>query len=272
MSVEEFFSLFIEEIKQNSSLSDYYRFLKNESLYEFRKAYYCQRLRYIEKNMPGSKDVTVFDIGCGYGTTAIFLKLNGYRVSGITIEYYYSQISKRLDYWKKFGPLDSLNLKYDNLFTSELCNNEYDIVIAQDVLHHLEPVGKAINLISRCTKPGGKIIVCEENGNNVLNRTRLFLKRGNRRIIEVYDENLKTNILLGNENIRSLHEWEKLSGAESLIVVKNSVEYIRYYFPYKYRKLETEKIISKEKSISQSNGFLREYFFHGLNYVLKRAT
>ena len=46
--------------------------------------------------MPKNKAVKVFDLGCGYGTTALFLVLNGYRVEGITLEFYFKTIKKRM--------------------------------------------------------------------------------------------------------------------------------------------------------------------------------
>jgi len=267
MTVEEFFTLFKDELNTNENLKGYYRFLNNTELYEFRKAYFCQRLEYVANNIGNNKSVKIFDIGCGYGTTAIFLALNGFTVEGNTLEYYYKQINTRLQYWSKYGDMSKVNLKYENLFDSNLKNNYYNYVITIDVLHHLEPINDALKIIYSSLLPNGKLIACEENGKNIINSTRLFLKRGNKRIIEFYDENLGKKVKMGNENIRNLKNWtNKLNEAE-LKINKDSIQYIRFYFPSKYKKQSASEIINKEQQLWKTNKFYKNYFFHGLNFV-----
>ncbi len=272
MTVEEFFELFVEELKQNQRLRGYYRFLNDPSLYEFRKAYFCQRLQYIYNQIPADKSVRIFDIGCGYGTTAIFLVLNGYRVSGGTLEYYYEEINTRKEYWGKIGNLNNLDIRYEDFYDNPLPPNHYDIIIAQDVLHHLEPLDKALGIISRSLVKGGKLVTCEENGNNILNRARLFVKRGNKRVIEFYDEKLKKNILMGNENIRPLKGWNDKISASGLSIKLESIQYIRYFFPPRYKKRKSSDIIQHEQEIWRKRPLLKEYFFHGLNFVAVKTT
>ena len=61
MTVEEFFNLLIEELKINENLKGYYRFLNNPKLYNFRKAYFCQRLQYVIDNLPENKNINICD-------------------------------------------------------------------------------------------------------------------------------------------------------------------------------------------------------------------
>jgi hypothetical protein len=63
--------------------------LENPASFEFRKSYVTQRLHYILDHLP-TPDAAIWDCGCGYGTTAIFLALNGYKVHGTTLEFYFS--------------------------------------------------------------------------------------------------------------------------------------------------------------------------------------
>lgn len=270
MTVEAFFDLLVDELKINENLRGYYRFLNNPKLFNFRKAYFCQRLQYVIDNIPANKSINIFDIGCGYGTTAIFLAINGYRVTGSTLEYYFEQINTRLDYWSVYGNMSNVDLRYENLFDNPLEKNNYDVIITMDVLHHLEPLNDALNIIATSLKPDGILIACEENGNNLINSSRLFVKRGNKRIIEFYDETLKKNIKMGNENIRNLEKWENELVKANLKVNISTVSYLRYYLPTKYKRFSIDEIIAKEQLISKSNKFLRKYFFHGLNFVASR--
>ena len=104
VTVDQFFEHLLKELETHPELKGYYRFLNDEKSFEFRKAYYVQRLQYIADQM-GDVHGKVWDIGCGYGTTAIFLALNGYQVHGSTLEYYFKEIPKRLDYWSMTASL-----------------------------------------------------------------------------------------------------------------------------------------------------------------------
>ena len=267
MTVNDFFSLLLKELEENPSLRGYYRFLndKSESKFIFRKRYYLQRLEYIANSVTKSNS-SVWDCGCGYGTTAIFLALNGHTVYGNTLEYYFDQIPARLKYWSQFGDLSKLKLDYKNHFDVK-DKEQYDYVIAQDTLHHLEPVHEALDIISESLKKGGELVEIEENGKNIFNRTKNFLRRGNKRIKEIYDEKLQRNILIGDENTRPLKEWDILLSKSNMQIQDHSVEYVRLYLEFSYRLFSEDRLDKKEKEKWKKNAFLRKYFYFGTNFI-----
>jgi SAM-dependent methyltransferase len=267
MLVSQFFDLLLQELEENPSLRGYYRFLNEPSKakFIFRKRYYIQRLEYIANNVTKANS-SVWDCGCGYGTTAIFLAINGHTVYGNTLEYYFEQIPSRLKYWSKFGDLSNLQLDYKNHFDIKE-KSQYDYVIAQDTLHHLEPVHEALDIINESLKAGGELIAIEENGKNIFNRTKNYLRRGNKRIIEIYDERLQRNILIGDENTRPLNEWVPLLQQSHLHLQQESVEYVRLYLPISYKLFDEESLDKKEKEKWKTNAFLRKYFYFGTNFV-----
>lgn len=270
ITVEKFYNLLLDEITSSNELKRYYRFWdKSDKSYYFRKAYYCQRLQYIYSNV-GSTDNLIWDCGCGYGTTAIFLALNGYNVYGSTLEYYYEHIEKRLQYWKEFGDIDKLSFSYENLFDERKDSNIYNVIIAQDTLHHLEPLGDAIGILSNALKTGGKLIAIEENGSNIIQNIKLYKQRGNKKIIKVYDEKLGKEILLGNENIKTEKEWFDCFTKEGLRFNTDSVQYVRIYPPGFIRKDNYDNIIEKEQRLWKSNAFFKKYFFFGLNFLVEK--
>lgn len=269
MTVEHFFELLLEELKENPQFRSYYKFLDDPKMFEFRKAYFVQRLAYIEKHIK-DKNSRIWDCGCGYGTTCIFLAMNGYKSYGSTLEFYYKEIPKRLEFWKKHGDVSLYSYGYENMFDSHPEPKSTDIIIIQDTLHHLEPLQDAISIFHKVLDDQGKMILVEENGNNVIQNFKLYLRRGNKRIIEIYDEKLDKKILLGNENIRSLKTWRKELNKGGFNIPEDSVQYIRYYFPYAYKQ-GAEKVIEKEQQLWRKNKFLRENFFFGLNYIAEKA-
>lgn len=267
MNTQEFFDTLLQEIKINKNLQGYYRFLQSEKLFEFRKSYYLQRLDYIDRHITKPK-AKIWDVGCGYGTTGIFLTLNGHQVTGNTLEYYFDEIPNRIEFWKAKGNLDHLNLDYANLFDSPP-KEKFDYIIVQDTLHHLEPIDKAIEILKTRLLPNGKIIVVDENGSNIIQRIKLYKQRGNKRIIEIYDEKLKKSILLGNENIRSVKQWKELFGKAFLKVDESTIEYNRFYPPFFYSNQEekTLSILQKEQNLVKK-ALLRNYLFFGLSFVV----
>ncbi len=265
MTVELFFEIFLEELKDNSVLQTYYRFLSNPKSYNFRKAYFVQRLQYVYDQIQ-NKEAVIWDLGCGYGTTCLFLAMNGIKTKGTTIEFYYEQIEKRKAFWKKHGNVDLFEVDYENLFDNQPTPNSIDYIILQDTLHHLEPLSEAMQIIQYTLNTNGKILLIDENGNNIFQWFKLFLRRGNKRIIKIWDEKLKKHILLGNENIRSLKKWKLEASKNNLLIDENATNYIRFYPPFLFG--EIDKTIKSENKISKKCSFLKEYFFFGINFVM----
>lgn len=271
MTVEQFFELLLQELRGNQQLTSYYKLLASPASFEFRKAYVVQRLHYILAHLP-RPEAAIWDCGCGYGTTAIFLALNGYKVHGTTLEFYYEHIERRLQYWRQFGDVSGFTYSYENLFDSPPPAASYDHVIIQDTLHHLEPLQQALAIFRETLRPGGTLIIVEENGANLVQSLKLYLRRGNKRIIEIYDEQLKKNILLGNENIRSLATWRGELARQQLCIPQQEVQYIRLFPPFYFKPGNVPALLAREDKLWRSNALLRENLYFGLNFVATKAA
>ena len=81
MTPEQFFELMLKELEVHTEMQPYYKFLGKKSSWHFRRNYFLQRLRYIQQHITDSaranKDISIWDCGCGYGTTCLFLAMNG---------------------------------------------------------------------------------------------------------------------------------------------------------------------------------------------------
>jgi SAM-dependent methyltransferase len=273
MSPEQFFELMLKELEVHTEMQPYYKFLGKKSSWHFRRNYFLQRLRYIKQYLvdaPGARNAAIWDCGCGYGTTCLFLAMNGIKTYGTTLEFYYDTVQKRKEYWSKYGDTSLFTCTYENLFDNRPAPASYDWIIVQDTLHHLEPIDEALQIFASSLRKHGKILSIEENGNNIIQRLKLYKYRGNNRIITIYDEKLKKEILIGNENIRSLDNWRLLFEKNGFALPADSVQYIRYYLPYKYRYSDPEKLLHRELEIQSKNGIRREYFFFGLNFIAEK--
>jgi len=266
MSPERFFELFLKELEQREEMHNYYKFLGDAKSFHFRKNYFLERLRYIAKNVNDASKI-VWDCGCGYGTTALFLAMNGIKMYGTTLEFYFETVQKRFSYWSQFGDPSLFSCSYENLFDNPPPPQSYDIIIVQDTLHHLEPIGDALQIFKTSLKPEGKIIAIEENGNNVIQTAKLYKYRGSKRIIKQWDEKLKKDILIGNENIRSLKEWNNLFTGNGFKINEDKIQYVRFYLPYKYKNDNAEELLNKERALQKNSHYRKEYLFFGLNFI-----
>ena len=269
MEINQFIAILEEELHENTDLRDYYRFLNNKYLYLFRKAYFQQRLEYITRAI-GNRNAAIWDCGCGYGTTGFFLALNGFMVYGTTIEYYINLIGERQKFWERYGDISRFIIEYKNIFKDPPAPQSYDYIILQDVLHHLEPIDDALEILHDSLKPGGRLVCVEENGSNLIQSLKLFIKRGNRRIITIKDHQTGEEILLGNENIRSLSKWKNELKKHQLIIEKESQEYIRLLPPFVFNQRNFQKIIRFEQNTWKKCQLLREYFYSGVNFTAIR--
>jgi 2-polyprenyl-3-methyl-5-hydroxy-6-metoxy-1,4-benzoquinol methylase len=257
----------MKELQDAPAMWRYYKFLNDKKSFEFRKAYFLQRLRYIF-NQIKDKNAVVWDCGCGYGTTSIFLAINGIKVYGNTLEFYYDEIEKRKNYWKQYGDVNLFEVDYANVFDKELNSSSFDYIILQDTLHHIEPLQDALKIFHRALKPTGSLIVVEENGNNIIGNLRLFKQRGNKRIITIWDERLQKEILIGNENVRSWKKWQREVEKAGFTCEGVKPDYIRFYYPFFYRNRSAAEMIAKE-NVLRKKRLLREYFFFGINFSAK---
>jgi SAM-dependent methyltransferase len=102
---------------------------------------------------------------------------------GIPADFIISDLPKESDLQKKLnlGINESIidktksrrsNIKdivFDNMVNSQLPDNEFDGVIAIEVIEHIEQDDKFLQQISRILKPGGFLLLTTPNGDHIIN-------------------------------------------------------------------------------------------------------
>lgn len=273
MQPEVFYDHLCEELRQNRGLYPYYKLTDGSTAQQqFRKAYFLQRLEYIDRHVDLGKQPKIWDCGCGYGTTGLFFAMKGQPVYGTTLEYYPEQWEKRRQFWSQYGDTSLLTCEYANLFDQQIEESSYDYIILQDTLHHIEPLDEALPIFRRALKPDGKLLLIEENGGGWIKSAMLFVQRGTKRIITVHDDVLGKDVLMGNENIRPEKVWRRHFEKAGLRMDEESLQYVRFLPSWHFNEDNLQKNIEKEQRIWKKNAFLRHHLFWGVNMVFKRET
>jgi len=114
------------------------------------------------KNREGLK---ILEIGCGYGYLSYSLKMRGFSVTGIDIS------SIAIDFAKRnFGDF-FFNVGVGNL--DEVLSAKYDLIIATEVIEHLDDPGRIIGQMKGLLNPDGRILLTTPN-KDYWNKTALW--------------------------------------------------------------------------------------------------
>ena len=161
--------------------------------------------RFILRKIPYSK-ASLMDIGAGNGLVLRFFKRKGFAVSGMELS------SALCEEMTKNPRMKGINI-FQGDISQKTGNEEYDVVMASDVIEHIKDDRQALKNLFSFLKPGGVLVV------TVPAHSHLFGKRdklwGHYRR---YDRNyLLKQLSTLNGNIVSMTYW-------------NFVGYFTYFF------------------------------------------
>jgi len=138
-----------------------YRLWSNYATFaEFRGALVCailqQRMNLTKKNC--------LDIGCGSGGTSIALAQNGAQVTAL------DHNAARVNLLKaRLGQESAIQVLHTDAHTLQFPDQQFDLVILQDVIEHLPKPQEALNEIYRVLKTGGLLYFSTPNRWSPLN-------------------------------------------------------------------------------------------------------
>jgi SAM-dependent methyltransferase len=262
-----------EEIGQSSAYSSgmthYYRKAIDEpnASLRFRALFFAMRLQpvltYVAQFVRDQgRPPHMLDLGCGFGLESTLICLSGAKVHGIdgSRDKIDGARERQAAYEKTFQ--QTLDLSYDlvNLFKFHP-TEPYDAVYSSATLHHIEPAGEAMRVISGLIKPDGYFFLSDENGYSLPQQLVVQQRIGWRtpRKYWMTDEETGEKFLYGHENIRAPFQWAgymRKAGLEP-----QSIKYCRFLPPIDWpieRLVKTERLVRSTPLVAQAGtiGFL----------------
>jgi SAM-dependent methyltransferase len=112
--------------------------------------------RLLDEQLPLGPGVRILDAGCGTGQLAIFLSMARRKVIGI--DFSFNSLLKANRFRDQYN-LNSVHFAEMDLFSPGLCEESFDYVFCNGVLHHTADAYGAFQNLCRLVNPGGYIAI-----------------------------------------------------------------------------------------------------------------
>jgi len=132
---------------------------QNRELY-FREQVVTTRnfvIPYIEKIVPVTNKLKVFEIGCGEGGNLLPFLDRGCKVTGIDLSE--NKINLANNFLSGHPNFKNLKLITDDIYNAGYLNQTFDLIFLRDVIEHIPDQKKFMHKVSHFLSPGGKIFL-----------------------------------------------------------------------------------------------------------------
>lgn len=116
-------------------------------------------LLYVKKY---GKNTNVLDFGCGTGVVSYILAKEGYNVTALDIDLEpFKRVQEKIHFPKEIKFIEG------DLMVQELHNKQFDIILALDVLEHIEDIDSYLSAFKKLMAPDGIIIISGPSENKL---------------------------------------------------------------------------------------------------------
>lgn len=150
------------------------------------EAFYERVFDFLVLYMALPPDALVLDAGCGIGAHAVRLAKRGLQVTAV--DFAPPVLDEAASYVAHQGVSDRVHIQRENLLTLSLADEQFDCVLCWGVLMHISQIDTAIAELCRVVKPGGFLILGEDN----MSSLQGWLRRGSVRLRHKQKQAIKT--------------------------------------------------------------------------------
>jgi ubiquinone/menaquinone biosynthesis C-methylase UbiE len=144
--------------------------VKSETFHAYEKAVigserarhtYARRFNAIRELARGFDDKQILDIGCGFGFRTVGVAKSGAsKVIGIDLEH--ERIQEAGEYARQQG-MQNTEFYFMDAASLEFENEKFDILLADEMIHHLDNLPKVFSEMYRVIKNNGAVVISDHN-------------------------------------------------------------------------------------------------------------
>lgn len=123
--------------------------------------FYDRAFDEIAKRLHAPRGARLLDAGCGYCFHAVRLARHGFDVTAV--DFSEAALAQARKYLETVGMQDEIELGQANLLDLPFEDESWDYVHCWGVLMHIPHLEQALRELSRVVKPGGKLVIMENN-------------------------------------------------------------------------------------------------------------
>lgn len=123
--------------------------------------FYDRAFEEIARRLHAPPGARLLDAGCGYCLHAVRLARHGFKVTGV--DFSEAALAQARQYLESQGMSDQIDVRQANLLDLPFEDGEWEYVHCWGVLMHIPHLEQALRELARVTKPGGKLIIMENN-------------------------------------------------------------------------------------------------------------
>jgi 2-polyprenyl-3-methyl-5-hydroxy-6-metoxy-1,4-benzoquinol methylase len=159
------------------------------------KHHYRNQTRELMAKLADEPAARVLEVGCGCGTESLWMAVRGCSVTAVDVSEAFLKVAATRKDVLEQALGRQLACEFHNKSVLNLDGGPYDLIWMEQAFHHLEPRAAIVKKISGLMRPGGRLVVSENNAWNPLQQLVLFRLRGTRTIITY------NGVIWGNERI-----------------------------------------------------------------------
>lgn len=123
--------------------------LSDKNIFQNNTTHFNNNIYPILEDYINLENLNILDIGCGYGGAIKCLHKNN-RITGVEVDSYRADFAK-----KHFYNYDNVEIINKNIFDTTLNENYYDLIIASDVIEHIDKTTELIQLVKKSLNKEG---------------------------------------------------------------------------------------------------------------------
>ncbi len=178
--------------------------------------FYDDAIAAIAAAVPPESNPRLLDAGCGYAYHSIRLAMAGFQVTGVDFSELALNVAKQRI--AKQGFEARVALQHGNLLKLDFPDEAFDVVFTWGVLMHIPDLELALTELARVLKPGGKLVLAENNAHSIDVRVVEPVVRAAKRLL-----GRPLNERIWSE--RGVEEWASLSQG-GLLVRKSDLRFL----------------------------------------------